>query len=123
MFIGREKELETLNRLYKTDKFEFVVIYGRRRVGKTELINHFIDDKKAIYFMGVESNEKQNLENFSKSIIEFSSGIQAETSFSSFQTALNMHLNWQGMNELFWQLTNILMWRDHQKALRPHCRC
>lgn len=88
MFIGREKELETLNRLYKTDKFEFVVIYGRRRVGKTELINHFIDDKKAIYFMGVESNEKQNLENFSKSIIEFSSGIQAETSFSSFQTAL-----------------------------------
>lgn len=38
--------------------------------------------------MGVESNEKQNLENFSKSIIEFSSGIQAETSFSSYQTAL-----------------------------------
>ena len=52
------------------------------------MINHFIDGKKAIYFMGVESNEKQNLENFSKSIIEFSSGIQAETSFLSYQTAL-----------------------------------
>lgn len=38
--------------------------------------------------MGVESNEKQNLENLSKSIIEFSSGIQAETSFSSYQAAL-----------------------------------
>ena len=38
--------------------------------------------------MGVESNEKQNLENFSKSIIEFSSGIQADTSFASFQAAL-----------------------------------
>ena len=38
--------------------------------------------------MGIESNEKQNLENFSKSIIEFSSGIQTETSFASFQTAL-----------------------------------
>lgn len=88
MFIGRDKELEALDRLYKSDKFEFVVIYGRRRVGKTALINHFIDDKKAIYFMGVESNEKQNLENFSKSIIEFSSGIQAETTFSSYQTAL-----------------------------------
>ena len=88
MFIGRNKELETLNRLYRSDKFEFVVIYGRRRVGKTALINHFIDEKKAIYFMGVESNEKQNLENFSKSIIEFSSGIQAETSFSSYQAAL-----------------------------------
>lgn len=88
MFIGRDKELAALDRLYKTDKFEFAVIYGRRRVGKTALINHFIDGKKAIYFMGVESNEKQNLENFSMRIIEFSSGIQAETSFSSFQTAL-----------------------------------
>lgn len=88
MFIGREKELEVLERLYKSDQFEFVVIYGRRRVGKTALINHFIDGKKGIYFMGVESNEKQNLENFSKSIIEFSSGIQTETSFFSYQAAL-----------------------------------
>ena len=51
-----------------SDKFEFAVIYGRRRVGKTALINQFISDKKAIYFMGVESNAKQNLENFSKNI-------------------------------------------------------
>ena len=42
MFIGREKELATLNRLYNSDKFEFAVIYGRRRVGKTALISHFI---------------------------------------------------------------------------------
>lgn len=88
MFIGREKEIKALDKLYKSDKFEFAVIYGRRRVGKTELINHFINDKKSIYFMGVESNEKQNLENFSKSIIEYSSGIQTENSFSSFQAAL-----------------------------------
>lgn len=88
MFIGRDSELNALEMLYKSDKFEFAVIYGRRRVGKTALINHFIDDKKSIYFMGVESNEKQNLENLSKSIIEFSSGIQAETYFSSYQAAL-----------------------------------
>lgn len=88
MFIGRDKELIALNKLYQSDKFEFVVIYGRRRVGKTALINQFIGDKKSIYFMGLESNEKQNLENLSKSIIEFSSGIQAETSFASFQAAL-----------------------------------
>lgn len=88
MFIGRDKELSELERRYKSDKFEFVVIYGRRRVGKTALINHFIDDKKSIYFMGVESNEKQNLENLSKSIFEFSSGIQTETYFASYQAAL-----------------------------------
>ena len=38
--------------------------------------------------MGVESNEKQNLENFSKNIIEYGSGIVADTSFASFQSAL-----------------------------------
>ncbi len=88
MFIGRDKELKALERLYASDKFEFAVIYGRRRVGKTALINQFIGNKKAVYFMGVESNAKQNLENFSKSIIECSSGIEAETTFASFQAAL-----------------------------------
>ena len=89
MFIGREREVAALDRLYESNKFEFAVIYGRRRVGKTALINHFIDNKEAIYFMGVESNEKQNLENFSKSIIEYSSGIEAETSFLSFQAVFS----------------------------------
>ncbi len=88
MFIGRTKELEALQKLYSSDRFEFAVIYGRRRVGKTELINHFIDNKNSIYFMGIESNAKQNLENFSKSIMEYSNGIDTDTTFSSFQSAL-----------------------------------
>ena len=88
MFIGRGRELSALERLYKSDKFEFAVIYGRRRVGKTALINKFIDDKNAIYFMGVESNAKQSLENFSKSIMEYVSGTEIDSIFSSFQSAL-----------------------------------
>ena len=88
MFIGRERELATLNRLYGSDKFEFAVIYGRRRVGKTALIGEFVRDKKSIYFMGVESNAKQNLDNFSKSIMEYGTGFSLDTSFSSFQAAL-----------------------------------
>ena len=88
MFVGREREMATLNHLYQSDKFEFVVIYGRRRVGKTALINQFIQDKEAIYYMGVESNSKQNLENFSKNIMEYKINIQADTAFLSFQAAL-----------------------------------
>ena len=88
MFIGRDHELKVLDRLYTSGKFEFAVIYGRRRVGKTALINQFIREKKAIYFMGVESNEKQNLENFSRNIMEFGIGVQAKTAFISFQAAL-----------------------------------
>ena len=88
MFIGRERELRSLGQLYASGKFEFVALYGRRRVGKTALLTRFIQDKRAIYFMGVESNAKQNLENLSKSILEYASGIEAETSFVSFQAAL-----------------------------------
>ena len=88
MFIGRERELASLNRMYASDRFEFAVIYGRRRVGKTALISRFISDKKAVYFMGVESNAKQNLENFSRSIMEFRGDMYADTSFLSFQSAL-----------------------------------
>lgn len=41
-FIGRHKELSTLENLYSQNDFQFVVIYGRRRIGKTALINKFI---------------------------------------------------------------------------------
>lgn len=88
MFIGRERELASLNQLYQSGQFEFAVIYGRRRVGKTALINQFICDKKSIYFMGVESNTAQNLENFTQSIMEFEAGIFAKMAFASFQAAL-----------------------------------
>lgn len=89
MFIGRTNELNTLNRLYSSKKFEFIVMYGRRRVGKTTIINEFIKNKKAIYFIGIESNLQQNLANFSCSILEYQSSIMASNSFSSFQDALD----------------------------------
>lgn len=93
MFIGREKELSDLERLYSSNRFEFAVIYGRRRVGKTAIINKFVADKSAICFTGVETNEKQNLENFSKSILEYGTGTSINTSFASFQAALEYVFN------------------------------
>ena len=55
MFVGRQKELKVLNDRYQSEQFEMVVIYGRRRIGKTALINRFIENKKALYFVGVET--------------------------------------------------------------------
>ena len=88
MFIGRENELNTLNRLYNSVKFEFAVIYGRRRVGKTALINEFVNDKDNIFFTGVETNAKQNLDNFSSCIMEYNTGLATGASFNNFQAAL-----------------------------------
>ena len=88
MFIGRENELNTLDKLYNSGRFEFAVIYGRRRIGKTALINEFVKEKAVIFFTGVETNAKQNLENFSKCIMEYNTGIAVNTLFPSFQAAL-----------------------------------
>lgn len=88
MFIGRENELNALNKLYNSDKFEFAVIYGRRRVGKTALINEFVKGKDTIFFTGVETNAKQNLDNLSRSIMEYNTGLATGASFNNFQMAL-----------------------------------
>ena len=89
MFVGRNKELARLNQLYNSDKFEMAVIYGRRRIGKTTLINEFVKDKPSIYFTGVEANEKVNLENLSQSILEYDGSYTDNAPiFDSFENAL-----------------------------------
>ncbi len=60
----RETELAKVNMLYDSSRFECIIIYGRRWVGKTTLINKFIEAKESIYFSGLESNYKDNLEGF-----------------------------------------------------------
>ncbi len=50
-FINREQELARLDREYASDRFSFVIIYGRRRLGKTRLIQEFVRDKNALYFL------------------------------------------------------------------------
>lgn len=88
MFVGRQRELDTLNKLYQTDRFQFAVIYGRRRVGKTALIGEFLRGKDAIFFTGVETNEKQNLDNFSQCVLAARPGAAPGSVFVSFQAAL-----------------------------------
>ncbi len=66
MFINRNIELRALNERYKSKKAEFVVIYGRRRTGKTELIKKFFKNKKHFYFLGDLQREEQLLSMFSE---------------------------------------------------------
>ena len=88
MFLGREEELGKLEGLYRAKGFQFPVIYGRRRVGKTALINEFIKGKEAIFFTGIESNARQNLENFSRAVLSYADAAGADAVFPSFQAGL-----------------------------------
>lgn len=69
MFIGREKELSILERLYSSDKFEYLVMYGRRRVGKTEILKEFSRKHRAIFFSAIE--KKSNLDDFGKCVLSY----------------------------------------------------
>ena len=89
MFYCRQKELKILSKRYDSDKFEFVVIYGRRRIGKTALINEFCKDKKTIYFPALQATAQENLKILSKSI-ELCKNPNARVfpEYSSYQDAL-----------------------------------
>ena len=89
MFVGRSEELNKLNALYQSARFECVVIYGRRRVGKTSLIHEFIKGKDAIFFTGMETDSGENLEHLSRSIIKPPFGEGASPVFSSYREALD----------------------------------
>lgn len=67
MFLGREKELAMLENIYRSKKFEFGVIHGRRRVGKTTLLKESIAGKRSLYLLAQQANAKTNLDLFSKS--------------------------------------------------------
>lgn len=90
MLIGRERELNTLRRLYNTKTFQMPVLYGRRRVGKTYLMAAFTHDLPCIFFTAVEDSPSINLRNLSREIYAFEHP-DADTAnapvFSTFQAA------------------------------------
>ena len=70
-FVDREQEMNTLQREYERNGSSLIVLYGRRRVGKTTLISEFIKDKKALFFLASEESESQNRLAFQEKTAEF----------------------------------------------------
>jgi len=65
-FTGRENELKFMEEEYNKEGFRFIPIYGRRRVGKTELIKQFIKNKRAIYYLADKSKENIQIDSLKK---------------------------------------------------------
>ena len=70
-FIDREYEMETLESEYRRKGSALVIMYGRRRVGKTTLISEFIKDKNALFFLASEESEAQNRALFKEKAADF----------------------------------------------------
>lgn len=89
MFVGRKAELKALNSMYEKDSFQLAVVYGRRRVGKTTLIDEFVRNKPTLFFTAQQKSSVQNLQAFSREVyIAF--GLPSDTgAFSSWSSALS----------------------------------
>jgi len=87
-FVNREQELNQLTACYKSEKAEFVVVYGRRRLGKSELIRQSIAGRDdAIYYQAVESTGQNQLEQF------------VEVATAQFSSMRNVRRDWEALLE------------------------
>ncbi|KTG11384.1 ATPase [Haloprofundus marisrubri] len=83
-FVDRDEELDQLTGCYESDTAEFVVIYGRRRLGKSELVRQSIADRDdAIYYQAVESTAQNQLEQF------------VDTATTQFPSIQNVRRDWE----------------------------
>ncbi len=71
MFVNRDRELDALNKRYKSRRAEFLILYGRRRVGKSELIEQFLKRKKGLRLLAREQSEALQLRAFSGELAQF----------------------------------------------------
>ena len=71
MFVGRKEELEILNDHYNNNGFDMIVLYGRRRVGKSYLLKHFFSSlsTNVIAFQSIENSTTLSIEAFAESIL------------------------------------------------------
>jgi len=68
MFINRKQELNFFESLASEKKAQFIIVYGRRRIGKTELLKHFSKNKKHLFFLSDLSSEQEQLRQFTEKI-------------------------------------------------------
>lgn len=97
MFYGREEELDELNARYFSGGFQFIPIYGRRRVGKTALIDEFIKDKEAIKFTAVKGSLNTNMRLLSSIVL----GVKNAPAMNFEDILETMHSRFGGKRYVF----------------------
>jgi len=87
-FVDRDVELGQLTDCYESETADFLVIYGRRRLGKSELVRQSIADRDdAVYYQAVESTAQNQLEQF------------VDTATAQFPSLQNVRYDWEALLE------------------------
>lgn len=119
MFIGREKELGVLERVYEKKGFGMIVLYGRRRVGKSFMLREFIKGKKAIFYTATKVGAERNLELFAKQAMDVIDPAYSEAKFASPESvldAITRKLSHEG-RKLVVVIDELPYWAEKDEAL------
>ena len=82
-FIGRGQELAALEELYKVSGFQMAVVYGRRRVGKSTLLERFVSGKRTVFYTAVRMSLQKNVELLGRQVLEVLAPEMQSVSFTS----------------------------------------
>ncbi len=87
-FLGRDAELALLNDLWASPRATLLILYGRRRVGKTSLLTHWLGqtDHPVLYWVAVPTTSQEQLRSFSQALYRFTHGDEPAPSFYTFET-------------------------------------
>ena len=92
--IGRDRECEELSRAMESSRSEFVVLYGRRRIGKTFLVRSFFKDRFDFHYVGAhKAKTGVQLQNFRKALIRYGDNANVP-SFSNWMEAFEYLASW-----------------------------
>ncbi len=86
--IGREEELSELRERYNSDKFEFGVVFGSRRIGKTTILMNFAKETNGFIYQAKETEMADNLKSFSKALRKYL-GYEDSYVYPSFEEAFD----------------------------------
>ena len=99
--IGRKKEYQQLEKLYDSRGFEFLVMYGRRRIGKTYLLADFLTTHKGVYFMAKEKDEAGNVQGLWRALSRHFTNLPSFAAPSDLDSILSFLDNAEATPSLF----------------------
>ena len=117
MFIGRERELSSLQEFYNKDGIGMTVIYGRRRIGKSTLIAEFIKNKKTIFYTATKVGKHRNLELFSKQVVDFFMPGLENISFTATEAVFDFIEKNIGGEKVVLVIDELPYWAEKDEAL------
>lgn len=117
MFVGREKELKTLEDLYSKDGIGMTIIYGRKRIGKTTLIAEFIKNKKAIFYTATKVGKERNIELFARQVVATLLPALDSIKFESLESIFDFINKTIGKEKLILVIDELPYWAEKDDAL------